>query len=1233
MTPKSCRPVRRTVVSVCSFALLAALFFFTFASAASAQSIFANLSGMVTDTSGAVVPGTKVTVQNASTNVNRVLTANSSGYFSATQLPAGTYNVKVEAKGFATYEATGIILNGSDDKSLNVSLKVGAETETVEVNALAGEVAVTDSGEKSDLISANELNELSLVGRNATEYIKLLAGATLQANGAVNRPAYDGQVVGINGFAVGSNAGGLSNVVVNGQDVDITMDGQHSFDPGAAGSATPVNPNPDMISEVKILTSNFTAENAKGPVVVNTTTKGGGKAFHGSGYMYARNSTMNAEDAFAKESELSSGLTPGQLKVPSSYYYPGFNVGGPIIIPGTNLNKNRQKLFFFEGFEYYKQDLNGGIDRSFVPTPAMLNGDFSTLSQAQYKNVGRSLGVVPTAPAAGNRLGFDQRASAGCKISGGVLSSQCLDSSAVTLLKDYLPAPNADPSSSGYNYVQAFSVAQNSWQNVLRGDYNITDNTKAYVTWSRQRERANMPMGLWINSGDNVVPAPSDAVGINGSDNVTVNFLHMFSPSMTSETTFGYTKINFPTDLQNPAKQTRAGVGFPLHGIFGSSNTPAVLSWSSSFANLGDVGHDYHPTMIAVKGIPSVGENFTKVKGTHTIKSGFYYEHVYNKQDNWGQFMGVYAYGATGWGGGTTGNEYADALMGVGQAGYFEQALPPPTNLAQNIAAFYGQDHWRLTRRISVDYGMRFEHYAKPYSDPFGLAVFNPSTYDASIPAATNTQTGITWHSLTPGVSVSGANSRLFYFSPRFGAAIDLFGTGKTVVRGGWGRYRSYDSVQSNDYVQPAETATGSSSWSCGWNDPLCPTWEGVDAHALTPPAYGTGLAPGLKGVFVMNPKDDEQPLVTSYSLTVDQQLPAKFRLEASYVGNYGEFYQSYTNFYNGIPLGAMTSAAYAKYPADCGSGPFGGGNDHLTATACEQHFRQFPSYTTINESLTAGKSQFDSFQASVRRDVGVVTLLANYTFSKQLGDTGNQLSNGGLPGALTIPQAEHYLWGILPNDRAHALSLAYVFTMPRISGNRLMRNAVGGWQLSGITQIESGAQLVASGGLTSLNFALNQGGIAQDNVHLLGSPDITIYPTITCNPTQGITGKNQFANPNCFGPAPAGQLGNAAHAPYMAGPMFWNSDLSLLKNFKLTERQNLQFKFSAFNFINHDLLSFTNNDSNLKLNLNDLGQVTTGTSCSATSGGTPCSQPSTFGQATNHVGGRLLEVGVKYSF
>jgi len=1189
------KQMRRILGTVLGFALVLPVGF--------AQSQFASLKGTVTDASGAVVTGANVTVRNASSGEVRKSLTNQDGFFSLNTLPAGTYNVIVEMKGFQKWVGAGIVLNGSDSRTMTVELKTGAITETVEVNSAVQEVATVDSGEKSALISSQELQDLSLVGRNATEYIKLLPGATLQANSAINRPAYDGQVVGINGFAVGSNAGGLSAVVVNGQGVDITQDGQHSFDPGAAGNATPVNPNPNMISEVKVLTSNFTAENARGPVVVNTVTKAGGSTFHGEGYFYARNSALNAEDAFNKYTEKIQNMTPGFLKVPSSYYYPGFNIGGPLIIPGTGFNKSRQKVFFFEGYENYHQDLDGGVDRAFIMTPDMLNGNFSS-----------NAGVVPTAPAPGNRLGFDVRAAAGCTITGGILSAACIDPNAQKLLTAYMPTPNADPSATGFNYIKAWSVAQNSWQNVTRGDWNISDNTKVYVTWSRQRETANMPMGLWINSGDNVVPAPSNAIGVNGSDAFTTSFVQVFSPTMTSETRFGYTKINFPTVLANPEKQMRAGVGYDSTGIFNNSNTPAVLSWGSTFPNLGDVGHDYHPSMIAVKGIPSVAENLTKVIKTHTVKAGFYYEHTYNKQDNWGQFMGVFAYGATGWGGGTTGNEYADALMGVGQAGYFEQALPPPTNLAQNISAFYVQDDWKLTRRITLQYGMRFEHYAKPYSDPYGLAIFTPSAYDASIPADQNTQTGITWHSLDHSVPISGANSRLFFFSPRLGAAIDVFGNGRTVLRGGWGKYRYYDSVQSNSYVQPAQTATGSSSWSCGWNDPLCPTWEDVDAHAESQPQYGTGLPAGAnKGVFVIDPKNDEQPLVTSYSFTIDQELPSKFRMELSYVGNHTDFMQGYSNFYNSVPLGAITTAAFTQFPTDCHTNS--DGTDTLGSTACEQHFRQFPDYTTINESITIGKAQFDSFQATVHRNVGILTLQGNYTFSKAVGD-GAQLSNGGVPGGMSIHDAEHWLWGILPNNRAHAFSVAYVVNVPGLhSANAFAKGLVNGWQISGITQIQSGAQLTSQSG-TNLNFNLQQGNVGpnQDNVHLLGTPDVTLYPVITCNPAQGLA-KNQFINPNCFAPNPAGQLGTAS-MPYLPGPMYWNSDLTLLKTLKLSERQALQFRFAAFNFLNHDLLSFVNNDNNLKLTFDSAGKAN-----------------SNFGVASSHVGRRILEMGVKYSF
>jgi hypothetical protein len=210
---------------------------------------------------------------------------------------------------------------------------------------------------------------------------------------------------------------------------------------------------------------------------------------------------------------------------------------------------------------------------------------------------------------------------------------------------------------------------------------------------------------------------------------------------------------------------------------------------------------------------------------------------------------------------------------------------------------------------------------------------------------------------------------------------------------------------------------------------------------------------------------------------------------------------------------------------------------------------------------------------------------------------------------------------------------------------------------------MESGSQLSAQGG-TNLNFNFTQGGPNQDNIHLLGTTDVPLYPLITCNPTKGLS-SNQFVNPSCFAPEPAGKLGTGG-LPYMPGPKFWNSDLSIMKNFKVTERQRLQLRFSGFNFLNHSLTSFTNNDNNLKLAFNDLSQVITGASmtypgnglppsdpnatrdqvmpCQATTvgqkingvtypNGIQCAGTTTFGLAQYHVGHRILELGLKYSF
>ena len=1190
----------------------------TGAPAAFGQTIFANLSGTVLDPSGAVVPGAKISIQNAETQAVRQAVTNNAGYFSATELPTGAYNVSAEFKGFKKWQGTGIALTSSDSRTLSIHLEVGVASDTIEVSASASEVAVTDSGEKSAVITSEQLERLSLVGRNSTEYLKILPGAALSANGGVNRLAYTGEVVGINGFSVGGSAGGLGGVTINGQSglgVSITQDGQNVMDPGAPGSATPVNPNPDMISEVKVMTSNYSAENTKGPIVVNTVSKAGGTGFHGDFHLYARNSAMNSEDAFNKavENDRSNGFKPGELKIGSNYYYPGFTIGGPVLIPGTTFNKSRKKLFFHESFENYRQLIDGGIDRAFVPTAAMLKGDFSALST--WTNLpGRfAMGGVPTAPSAGSNAGFDTRAAAGCTITGGVMSQACISPLALQFMKADLPAPtSATPDAQGFNYIAPVQERQNSTHNLVRGDLNLTENTVAYVSWSRQRETANMPLGLWNGPGDWVIPAPSPSIGANSSDFYAVNFTHLFSPTMTMEARFGYTHVDFPTTPANSANVLRSSMNFPQKGVFGNPNTPVATSWSQSIPTLGDVGHDYHPTMIAAKGIPSAGAGLTKVAGSHTAKFGFFFEHAYNKQDQWGQYMGVYTYSP--WSSMATGNNYADMLMGVGFSGYYEQALPPAISYAENTMSFYATDHWKLNRRITVDYGLRFEHYGAAYPDTsWGMAVFDKAKYQNGV-----MDSGITWHSLDHSVPLSGVTGQPVLLSPRFGASIDLFGNGKTVIRGGWGqfRYANYYMLQNSS----AATAMGSAGWGCGGSAD-CSTWESIDSHinnSSSPGgcAAGVNCAPAVvygqqtnfmnTSVTVVDPHNHDTPVSTSYSLNIDQQLPKKFMLEVSYVGNHSDHLQNGVNI-NSVPVGALSNLA--KVQALCAANP-----DPNNGT-CQQQFRPYSNYQGITSTESSGKSQYDSLQTSLNRRMGRMTVALNYTFSKSL-------ATSTYAGAFKDYGTSEY-WSISTSDRPHVFNAAYVFTLPKTGlRNQILRGALDGWEISGITQVESGAQLTANTG-ANLGLNGNSGGVT-----LVGSPDVTPAPTLLCSPTQGLK-SGQYANPSCFGLPSAGGIGNGRF-PFIAGPMFWNSDLTLVKQFTIREHQNLQFRFSAFNFMNHALSSFTAGDNNLKLNFDSTGKLTNATDTQHACPGPACAA---FGYADAFYGHRILELGVKYSF
>jgi hypothetical protein len=1183
-----------------------------FIPAAPAQSMFATLSGTVTDSSGAVVVGADVTVKDVSSGEARKSATNQQGFFTFSTLPAATYELIVDARGFATYDVAGIVLSASDIRTTNISLKVATAAEKVVVKTLVEDISVVDSGEKSATIDAKTVQELSLVSRDASELVTLLPGAILTTNGGVNTLAVSGETMGMD------TAGTIGNANINGQWVDTTFDGGHTFDAGKPGLKSPVTPNADMISEVKVLTSNFSADNPKGPVVMNAVSKSGSKDFHGDGRFYVRNSAMNANDAF----DISNNIA----KPNASYYYPGFGIGGPVIIPGTGINKGRQKLFFYDGFEYYKQQVDFGVNRAFVPDAKMLNGDFSELGPngagggdmytlpalpdvTTYCG-GPCLAFVPYVAAVGNGLPTGSVSAArlaGCTITGGVMSHDCIDPEAQALMKAYLPAPTltlSSPITGGFNYIADAVSPMNSYQNLARVDWNISDNTKVFVTYNLERQTATWPYGPWTMSGsDNNVVAPVPIIGGDRSDFLAATFMHVFSPTMTSESKFYYTFTSFPEIPQDPKKLLRAqdgGIpGFNLHGIFGPTTAPMVPSWGYSFPNLGAIGDSFQGgKLVYYSKLPSFEENLTKVMGTHTMKYGAYFEQVYHAQVNWSQFMGVYQYGY-GAINSIVGNNYADVLMGISQNAYFEQAQPPtPVAINVTLFDFYAQDDWKVNRRLTVNYGLRFDHYGKPYNPTYGMAVFDPTKY-SNDPSQLNDNTGVFWHAMDSSYPSSGSPSRLLFYSPRLGASFDVFGNGRTVIRGGWGKYRNFDFIQGNQYVNPAQTGYGSISWSCGWNDQRCPSWEDVDLHSTTA-VFGQGLGPGLKGISVMDYKNDEVPLVTTYSVSIDQKLPGKLTAEISYVGNRGN-YNSWSPDINAIPQGQL-------FNPKTGCGPEDGG--------CQQLNRPLQNYQAINDTTNydGNKSKFDSLQASLQRNVGFATLLLNYTWSK------NFATNGEGDGYADYGGKEYF--GVSPINRAQALSTAYVFRLPSIhEGNSFLKGAVNNWEISGITQVESGANVTSA-----LNFFLNYSQdngtaadgstIYNDNIGKMGTNAIQLMPVITCNPKSNLK-PGQYLNGDCFAPAPGNGVNGTTGLPMLAGPMFWNSDITLLKNFKITERQNLQFRIAAFNFLNHSLPSFVTNDNNIQLQWDASGKL----------------KNSSFGYTDAYYGHRIVELGLKYSF
>lgn len=1113
-----------------------------------------------------MVPGAKVVLRDAQSGSARDSVTNSDGYYTFASVPAGTYDLVVEIKGFETHRINGIAISGGEKLNFNVNLKLATTVDAVEVVSASDVVTPVDSGAKSNVITSKQLNNFIIIGSNAAEFIKIMPGFGI-SNGTANKSGYTGEVIGINANGdAGSQSPLNGNFSYNGlpnNSLDITADGAHVSDPGC-NCDTPVNPNSDFISEFQVKTSNFSAEDQKGPIVASSISKAGGRDFHGSAFLYARDYILNANDALFNAS--------GQSRPANKYFYPGFTMGGPVIIPGTNFNKKREKLFFFTGFEYFYQVLDTGLLRATVPTAGELTGNFSPQEVAKEGNITASGGP----PGQLNSANFP----------GGIIPSTMLDQNMLALAKLY-PTANANPNSNGgFNYVQAETFNQNNTQWATRVDYNISDNTKLFVKYNLQREVQQFPVGLWWRQTDQV-PYPTPVQGKNRSDQITASLTHVFSPTMTNEFVFAYTYIGFPNVFADPTKVDRAKVGYGYQGLFknGVAQIPSFggLGWTNQEAALvfmpgGFEAGGPSAGLYADKWLPSISDTVTKVWGTHTVKAGFFWERIRNSQPGNDTTNGQLAV----WNGNsnTLGNEYADLLVGNLNS-YTEANFNRINDISYTTGEGFMQDSWKVSKKLTLELGLRLTHFT-PWADNkgFGYSIFDYSKYSSScLPIQ---YCGFEWHKVDPSVPIGGFPTRALFYQPRVGAAFNPFGAGKTVFRGGWGRYYFH----SGQFTSGLDVAAGVESVT------LANNINGVPLLAKNLSSINVGAQAGSPSA--VDSKDDNQAYTDSYSFTISQRTPWSSLLEVAYVGNRTRDIASTFDNINPVPIGALLSSKNA-------------GVDPNSLTA--NNFRPLLGFADLPLATNNSYSNYNAFQATWVRTKGRYVINANYTYGKAMGIVG-YLDQFNLKND----------YGVLPSNRSQIFNVAYSIELGSpMKNNKFAGGFVNGWQLSGLTQLQSGANLT---GQSSQNFGMALNGYKipgttfnVSNASLLGTTDIQLNPVLTCNPASNLA-TNQYINPKCFSfPTQIGQNGPTI-LPAIYGPAFFNSDLGLFKNFQVREQMKIQLRFNAYNFLNHPLWSF--NGQNLTLGFDGTsGQVNT----------------PLFGTVTEKQGHRVVQMAVKFNF
>jgi hypothetical protein len=1193
----------------------------------------AQLTGTVIDPTGGVIPNAQVTLVNEATGTPRVVQTNSEGLYAFPALTPGTYTLKVNAKSFQPKELTGIVLHAGDTRAVPpFALTVGSESTTVTVNA-AAEMIPTENGQRTDVIDNKQIENLALVGRDTTELLKVLPGATTQSAGLTNNaPMYSDIKVSVQQSAIGNGVN--INGAVNRGGTALLADGANVIDPGNMASSISVI-NPEMTQEVTVQASNFSADAPFGPVVVNTTSKSGGEHYHGEGYFVARNSVLNAQD-WADNHNAAT-----RKQGPQHYYYPGGNFGGPVPLTGHH-------LFFWGGYERWLQNQgNSNVLKSSIPTPEMLAGDFSTDNADNLKlcpngffatpSNGYPQGgwcgdlggtIFPDGSQATPSAGLASFGSAGGNV-GQKVPSQFIDPGAMALTKIW-PKANADPATNaGFNYVQPIVNIDNGWIYRVRMDYHLGNNTMIYGSYQQaydsQLAQGNGAHLYWTPG--NAIPYPGGGEPENFfGKSVAGHFVHTFSSTMTMDFMAAWAFGSFPFKQPDPAAASRGTLGYTYGKVFpGVSSSEPIPAYSSAgnqtFPDFSQASiFDNPPGSYAVKKeAPQFNLVATKIWGTHTLKFGGFTQTTDNFQSTFATYQdgnltirsGQNPNVLSGQTMGSKNNPDANFVMGI-LTGYSENNSSPIGDTAYMETAGFVDDTWKASRRLTLELGARIEHVGHWYDrQKVGMAVFYPDRVQADFNDGKYAP-GFYWHAIDGGVPLSGQPNRFAYFDPRFGLSYDVFGNGHTVVRGGWGAYRFVDQV--NDVDPPLVTA----QHVLGYNLPGGTTVQLKDLGSLAyKPCISQCVQGGQAG---FDPKDYGQPLTYAYNLTIDQRLPGNSLLDIAYVGshtnqltNNGEGIQG-SNFaaladQNKTPIGALFkpdpniySAAYGK----TANNPEKVTNDLVTNASTGISYADYHTYgyaygtASVYMDQHTGYTNYNGLQAAWIKTAGKLTFNLNGTWSKALG-TGLQ----------TNPFNQDLNYGPTSIDRPFVFNSSYTYASGSVHEfNPILNHILGNWTISGISTWQHGGYIPAALGNNVPNFGLGQGYInVPGNLYgICGTPKpgqppaasctgglssrtyfgtdspLQILPVLTCNPTSGLK-SNQRVNGNCFMLPNIGSQGGQKY-PYMSAAPYFDNDLAIERTFHIRESQSVQFRASSFNWLNHPLSSFSTTN-NLSLNYN----------------------------------------------